>query len=71
MLGITHDTADDLRDVALDRSNHLIRPPKQVAVEETAGGLASVAVTDGNGATHVVRLKEPLTLPPAASPGRA
>jgi hypothetical protein len=71
LLGITYDAADDLLDVALDRSSHLIRHPKRITVEETAGGLASVAVTDGNGATHVVRLKEPLLLPPAASPGSA
>jgi hypothetical protein len=69
LLGITYDAADDLLDVALDRSSHLIRHPRQIVVEETAGGLASVAVIDGDGATQVVRLKEPLTLPPAASPG--
>src|SRR5882762_4409920 len=44
LLGITYDSRDDLLDVALDRSNHLIRHPKEIVVEETSSGLASVAV---------------------------
>jgi hypothetical protein len=65
LLGITYDSHDDMLDVALDRSSHLIRHPKEILVEETPGGLASVAVIDKEGARQVVRLKEPLTLPPA------
>src|SRR5258705_13138316 len=67
LLGITYDSADDLLDVALDRSNHLIRHPKEILVEQTAAGLASVAVIDQDGARQVVRLKQPLMLPPAPS----
>jgi hypothetical protein len=65
LIGITYDSRDDLLDVALDRSNHLIRHPREILVEETAGGLASVAVLDEDGARQIVRLKEPLMLPPA------
>ena len=65
LLGITYDSKDDLLDVALDRWNHLIRHPKDILVDETAAGLASVAVIDGEGARQVVMLKEPLMLPPA------
>jgi hypothetical protein len=65
MLGITYDSKDDLLDVALDRANHLIRHPRDILVEEAPGGLASVAVIDEDGARQVVRLKEPLMLPPA------
>jgi hypothetical protein len=65
MLGITYDARDDILDVALDRSNHLIHHPREIVVEETPTGLASVAVIDKEGARHVVRLKEPLALPPA------
>jgi Family of unknown function (DUF5335) len=68
LLGITYDSRDDLLDVALDRSNHLIRHPKEIVVDETATGLASVAVIDEEGARQVVRLKEPMMLPPATSP---
>ena len=67
LLGITYDSGDDLLDVALDRSNHLIRHPKEIVAEETPAGLASVAVIDQEGARQVVRLKEPLMLPPATA----
>src|SRR2546427_1766082 len=66
LIGITYDSRDDLLDVALDRANHLIRHPKEILVEEIPGGLASVAVIDEDGTRQIVRLKEPLMLPPAA-----
>ena len=65
LLGITYDSGDDLLDVALDRSSHLIRHPRNIVVEETSSGLASVAVIDEDGLKQVVRLKEPLKLPAA------
>jgi hypothetical protein len=65
LLGITYDSRDDLLDVALDRSNHLVRHPREILVEQTPAGLASVAVIGDDGARQVVRLKEPLMLPPA------
>jgi hypothetical protein len=66
MFGITYDSQDDLLDVALDRSDHLIRHPKEIVVEEDSNGLRSVAVVDGEGARQIVRLKEPVRLPAAA-----
>jgi hypothetical protein len=71
LLGITYDTKDDLLDVALDRSNHLIRHPREIVVEETDGRLVGVAVVDGEGERQVVRLKEPLALASAASAVKA
>jgi hypothetical protein len=65
LLGITYDSKDDLLDVALDRLNHLIRSPREILVDETSAGLASVAVVDEDGTRQVVRLQEPLMLPPA------
>jgi hypothetical protein len=69
LLGITYDSRDDLVDVALDRANHLIRHPKEILVDMSATGLASVAVIDQDGARQVVKLKEPLMLPAAATAG--
>jgi hypothetical protein len=63
LLGITYDGKDDLVDVALDRSNHLIRHPRDIVVENADGGVVSVAVIDKDGMRHVVRLKQPLMLP--------
>ena len=67
LLGITYDSKDDLVDVALDRLNHLIRRPREIAVDESSGGLGSVAIVDGNGARQVVKFKDPLMLPLATS----
>jgi hypothetical protein len=67
LLGITYDSRDDLLDVALDRSNHLIRHPRSIVVEDTSSGLASVAVIDEDGLKQVVRLREPLKLPSATA----
>ncbi len=62
LVGITYDLRDDLLDVALDRANHLIRRPREILVEESEAGLASVAVVDGEGARQTIRMKEPLML---------
>jgi hypothetical protein len=65
MIGITYDSRDDLLDVALDRSSHLIRHPKEIVVEESEAGLKSVSIVDADGARQTVRLKTPLMLPSA------
>ena len=65
MIGITYDSHDDLLDVALDRTDHLIPHPTEIVVEENETGLASVAVVNRDGTRQIVRLKEPLMLPPA------
>lgn len=63
LLGITYEPNDDVLDVALDGTNHLIRRPQQIAVDEAAaGGINTVAVTSGDGASHVIRLKSPIML---------
>jgi hypothetical protein len=67
LLGITYDSRDDLLDVALDRSNHLIYHPREIVVDGTPASLESVAVIDEGGARQVVRLKEPLMLPAATA----
>lgn len=65
MIGVTYDSKDDLLDVALDRADHLVYHPKEIAVEEGAEGLLSIAVTTADGTRQIVRLKEPLQLPAA------
>lgn len=64
MLGITYDSKDDAVDVGLDRGSHLIRHPREIVAEDSEAGLASVAIVDADGVRQVVRLKEPLMLPP-------
>ncbi len=63
LVGITYEPNDDVLDVALNGANHLIRRPQQIAIDEApTGGITSVAVTSGDGASHVIRLKAPVML---------
>jgi uncharacterized protein DUF5335 len=63
MIGVTYDSRDDLLDVALDRTDHLIYHPHEIVIEEGTAGLMSIAVTAGDGTRQIVRLKEALKLP--------
>jgi Family of unknown function (DUF5335) len=65
LLGITYDSGDDVLDVALTRSDHLILHPRAIVLEETQAGFVSVAVVDGDGARQIVRWTQPRMLPPA------
>jgi hypothetical protein len=67
MLGITYDSKNDLVDVALDRVDHLIRRPREVVVDQGATGVSSVAIVDADGARQIIKLKDPLMLPPAVA----
>jgi hypothetical protein len=67
MIGVTYDSRNDLLDVALARTDHLIFHPQEIAVEEGTEGLMSIAVTTSDGTRQIVRLKEPLRLPAAES----
>jgi len=64
LLGITYDSNDDALAIMLDRAGHLIRHPREILVEETPTGLTSVSVIDEDGASQVVRMKQPLSPPP-------
>jgi hypothetical protein len=63
MIGVTYDSKDDLLDVALDGTDHLVYHPQEIIIEEGAEGLLSFAVTTDDGTRQIVRLKPPLKLP--------
>jgi len=62
MIGVTYDSEDDLLDVALERADHLVYHPKEIAVEEDSDGVRTIAVTAADGSRNIVHLKEPLQL---------
>lgn len=64
LLGITYEPGSDALDVTLDRLNHRIRAPEEIVVEENQAGLASVDVLEDDGTRQIIRLKDPLMLPP-------
>ncbi len=67
LLGLVYDPKDDVVEVALDGLDHLIHSPRDIYVEEGNGLLASVEIIDADGVRQIVKLKEPLMLPPPQS----
>ncbi len=62
--GVTYDPKDKLFEVALEGLDHLIPAPQEVYALEGPEGLASLEIVDAEGRRQIVRLKEPLALPP-------
>jgi hypothetical protein len=72
LIGITYDEKDDLIEIALDALDHLIRSPRSMFVDHDAGGIVAIAIDDGDGRRHIVKLKDPLALPaPEAATAQA
>jgi hypothetical protein len=63
-LGITYDPKDDIVEVALENVDHMIRKPRDIYVDETAGDFISIAITDAEGTEQIVKVREPVALPP-------
>jgi hypothetical protein len=64
LLGITYDRKDDLIEIALDGFDHLIQKPREVDLIQEGGQWSALRIVDAEGKQHIVRLKEPLMLPP-------
>jgi Family of unknown function (DUF5335) len=64
LLGLVYDQKEDVLEVALDGLDHLIRKPREIYIEEGEGLVSSVAAVDADGIHQIIRLKEPLMLPP-------
>jgi hypothetical protein len=62
--GITYDSKDDLVEMILEDLDHLIRHPQEIWVEEEGLALANLEVVDREGVRHILRLRDPLMLPP-------
>jgi hypothetical protein len=66
LIGIVYDHKDDLIEVALEGFDHMIRHPKEVFVDQEAVMLRSMEVVDADDARQIIRLRDPLMLPPAS-----
>lgn len=62
LIGITYDKRDDLIEIALEDLDHLIRSPREVFVDFGIGGIAAVAIADGDGNRQIIKLKDPVAL---------
>lgn len=64
LLGMTYDPKGDIFEVALEGLDHMIHKPRDVFVDQTAADLSSVEVIDDEGFRHIIKLRDPLMLPP-------
>jgi hypothetical protein len=66
MFGLVYDDKDDLIEIALEGLDHLIHKPRELTIEDSVRGLMAIEIIDADDARHIVKLTEPLSLPPAA-----
>jgi Family of unknown function (DUF5335) len=64
ILGLAYDPKDDILEIALDGLDHMISKPRTIYIDEQAGELTSLEIVDADGVMQIVKLKEPLMLPP-------
>jgi Family of unknown function (DUF5335) len=67
LLGISYDAKNDLVAVALDGVHHLLRHPREIVVDQDATGVSGIAILDVDGNRQIVRLRDPLMLPPSVT----
>jgi hypothetical protein len=58
-------------EIALDGLDHLIARPQQVFVDFGPEGLTSLQVIDAEGLSQIVKLRDPLMLPPPSAVGES
>jgi hypothetical protein len=63
LLGISYDPKDNVIAVTTEAVEHLIHAPQTVYVDEEAGDVKSIDMTDKDGNHHIVLFKKPLALP--------
>lgn len=64
IFGVTYDPKDDIIEVALENLDHIIHKPRSLAADEGPVGLAGLEIVDGEGRKQIVKLMDPLMLPP-------
>jgi Family of unknown function (DUF5335) len=62
--GIVYDPKDDLVEMVLEDLDHMIRKPREIWVDEVGTTLESLEVIDDEGTQHILKLRNPLMLPP-------
>jgi hypothetical protein len=65
LIGIVYDPKDDLIEVILEGLDHMIRNPREIFVDHDAVGLlTSMEVIDADDVRQIIKLRDPLMLPP-------
>jgi hypothetical protein len=67
LLGIVYDPKSDAIEIALDGLDHLVNRPRDLYVDVGPGGMLSLEVIDSGGVRQIVKLRDPLMLPPVSA----
>ena len=65
ILGLSYDAKDDIFSIALEGITHIVNAPQQMHAEISPAGVSAIAITDADGAKHLIRFTQPLALPHA------
>ena len=63
LIGLSYDPKDDEFVVTLEKHEHIIPQPKEIAIDEEVDGIKLIEVVEGDGTKHLIRLMSPLALP--------
>jgi hypothetical protein len=66
LLGISYDPKSDVLELLAGELDHLIRSPRELYVDDTSFGVASLQIIDAGGVRQIITLQDPLMLPPPA-----
>ena len=67
LLGIVYDPKNDIIEVVLENLDHMVHSPREVYIDDSPVGLASMEIIDGDGVRQIIQLRDPLMLPPPPS----
>lgn len=62
VLGVTFDEKDNLLAVIAEGLDHMVRQPRDVFVQAEGTELQTIHIVGGDGISHLVRFRQPLTL---------
>ncbi len=63
LLGISYDPRSDIVSVLVAGLDHMVRHPRDVFVDTALTGVTSMEVIDSDDIRHIIRLRNPLSLP--------
>ena len=63
LIGVSYDPKDDIVAIAVEGLDHIVREPGALSVQRDGPMVRSLAVESRAGERHIVKFREPLSLP--------
>jgi len=61
-IGISYDPPEKIISIISEYIDHRIKQPREVYVEDTDGGIASITISGGDGYEHLLKFNKPVSL---------